>query len=93
MYLVVQLAEAEDALLACVARIIGRSYRLRHRSRSNKTVDDSTYRIDVVIAGATTSALTLGATVPVAFHCLEVKGRINCSAGYATVGRIEWYPT
>ena len=58
-------------------------------ARSDKAVGYSTFRIDVGIAGATTTALTLCATVPVAFHCSEVIWGINCRAGYAAVHRIE----
>src|SRR5262249_53887434 len=70
--LVVQLAELEDALLAGVARIVCRATVSAIGARPNKAVGYSTCRIDVVIAGATTTALALGATIPVAFHCREV---------------------
>jgi hypothetical protein len=87
--LMVQLAEAQDARLARVVGIVSRITVSAIGTRSDKAVGYSTRRIDVGIAGATTAALTLGAAVPVALHRSEVKGGINCSAGYAAVDRIE----
>src|SRR5262249_56364213 len=53
----VQLAEAEDSLLARVARIVCRTTVSAIGARSDKAVGYSACRIDVVIAGATTAAL------------------------------------
>src|SRR3974390_1245008 len=61
----VQLTEAEDARLARVVRIVVRIAVSAIGARSDKAVGDSIRRIDVGIAGATTAAFTLGATVPV----------------------------
>src|SRR6516164_6930998 len=79
----VQLAEARDGLVARVARICSVTYTVSAiGARSDKAVGYSTRRIDVVIAGATTAALTLGATVPVAFDRSEVEGGINRRTGH-----------
>src|SRR5450631_1219610 len=52
--LFVQVTEAEDALLARVARIVGRITVSAIGARSDKAVGYSARRIDVGIAGATT---------------------------------------
>src|SRR5262249_28816191 len=75
--LFVQLAEAEDGLMAAVITV--KTAVSAIGARSDKAVGYSTGRIDVVIAGATPAALTLGATIPVALH-----------AAHTAVGRIEW---
>src|SRR5262249_37309270 len=71
--LVVQVTQAEDPLLARVRRIVGRIAVSAIGARPDKAVGYSTRRIDVGVAGAPTAAFTLGAAVPIALHCREVK--------------------